>query len=169
MKGRERKRHTIYDYIALYLQDLQFGLAKPNYKMASCLNAGSELHHGFQETWDHTATEVLSQVQALLAKFPRSPILLTGHSLGAAVSTINYVWLRCKLPNVKVSAILFGSPRVGNAAFANSVDRLAARKGSGTFQYVVNGKDSVPLLPPRALGYRRPSGEIWIAKVRSRT
>lgn len=150
-------------------QDLQFKLDNADSRLSSCLDKDSDIHHGFQETWQHTANDVLAQVRALLNKFPNSPILITGHSLGAAVSTINYVFLRCNLPNAKVSAVLFGSPRVGDVNFANSIDRLASIKGN-SFVHIVNQKDSVPHLPPRAItrylpGYWHPSGEIWITKV----
>jgi len=73
------------------------------------------------------------------------------------------------LPEAKISAIVFGSPRVGDVNFANSIDKLAAIKGN-SFKHIVNAKDSVPHLPPRALtnhlpGYWHPSGEIWIKNV----
>ncbi|UZJ56145.1 hypothetical protein CBS101457_005465 [Exobasidium rhododendri] len=148
------------------MNDLQIKLDNADDRFNKCLDPDSDIHHGFQETWAHTADEVLTQVLGLLEIFPDSPVLLTGHSLGAAISTINYVYLRCSLPQAKVSAIVFGCPRVGDVNFANSVDKLAASKGN-SYTHIVNAKDMVPHLPPRALsrnlpGYWRPSGEIWI-------
>lgn len=52
-----------------------------------------------------------------------------------------------------------GQPRVGNPAFADFVDQTY---GPSRLNYVVNGQDFVPHVPPQLIGYRHFSGQVWI-------
>lgn len=48
-----------------------------------------------------------------------------GHSLGAAVATLDAAMLRMHLPSdVEVDSVVFGLPRVGNQQFANMIGSL---------------------------------------------
>lgn len=48
-----------------------------------------------------------------------------GHSLGAAVATLDATMLRMQLPsNIEVDSVVFGLPRVGNQQFADMIDSL---------------------------------------------
>jgi hypothetical protein len=106
--------------------------------------AGSKVHDGFQETQGRTADAVLSTVKSALAStgfkrvlttgvFRSSLVLLsgiadccpTGHSLGAAIATLDAMMLRMQLgSDVQVDSVVFGLPRVGNQAFADMVDSM---------------------------------------------
>lgn len=114
------------------------------------------VHGGFQDTWLRTADSVLTQVKAALAIHPGSPVLTVGHSLGAALSLLDALYLKVQLPSTSVESIVFGQPRTGDQAFANAVD--ANLPG---FVHINNGHDPVPRLPPR-IEYQHASGEIWI-------
>ena len=59
---------------------------------------------------------MLSQVQFLINKYPDAKVLLTGHSLGAAVITIAALEIAKIAPIHMIQT--YGSPRVGNEAFA---------------------------------------------------
>lgn len=104
------------------------------------------VHRGFLAAIDHIWDEVLTT----LTKFRKDdqPLLLTGHSLGAALATVAAAKL--KVSGLPVNALYtFGSPRVGNAAFAewfNADFRLKA------FRFV-NNNDVVTRVPPRSFGY----------------
>ncbi len=64
-------------------------------------------------------------------------------------------------PSISVTATLFGSPRVGDQAFANFAD-----KALGTsLARITNQADPVPLLPPRFLEFVHASGEVHINSV----
>lgn len=77
-------------------------------------------------------------------------VLITGHSLGAALATLLASWL----PTAQLYS--FGSPRVGNDAFA------AAMRGRTVMRYV-NCCDIVPRVPPReVLGYAHIGNLIYI-------
>lgn len=53
-------------------------------------------------------------------KYPTAKFIITGHSLGAAVSTFAALDIHHRIRPVK-SLYNFGSPRVGNAHFADYV------------------------------------------------
>lgn len=80
---------------------------------------------------------------------PAAELVVTGHSLGAALSTL-YV-----LDNASNSRInnplvcTFGSPRVGDAGFVGAFNALDL-----TSWRVVNAPDIIPDLPPKVFGYR---------------
>ena len=109
------------------------------------LPGGSQVHDGFQSTQGRTADEVLSAVQSALSSTGFKTVLCTGtyhiiyhtcsrlkgasgHSLGAAVATLDSVMLRLQLPSdVTVNTVVFGLPRVGNQQFADMVDSIVRR------------------------------------------
>lgn len=79
-------------------------------------------------------------------KSPGGALYLTGHSLGAALATLALAHTQIGQPKVPVSALYtFGSPRVGNEAFAYSVADAAAGK-TAIFR-VVHGDDIVTSVP----------------------
>ncbi|KAK7685856.1 hypothetical protein QCA50_011203 [Cerrena zonata] len=124
-------------------------------------DAGVKVHDGFQDAQVRTADTVLSTVKDTLTKSGFKRVLVTGHSLGAAIATLDGVMLKMALPSdVEVSAVVFGLPRVGNEEFANMVDKLLP-----SFTHVTNQEDPVPLVPPQLLSFQHPSGEVHITSV----
>lgn len=83
---------------------------------------------------------------------------MTGHSLGAAVATIAAATLRKQQPSASIDLFTYGSPRVGNAAFADFVTAQA-----GAEFRVTHLDDPVPRLPPAEFGYRHTSPEYWLS------
>ena len=54
-----------------------------------------------------------------------------GHSLGGALAEINALYMTLNLPsNVHVKAVTFGTPRVGNPAWATLFDSKVRRRQS---------------------------------------
>lgn len=97
----------------------------------------------------------------------------TGHSLGGAMAMMmaHHVMLSSLnlVENRSIVAYTFGQPRMGNAAYANSVDSLLP-----TYFRVVNAADVVPHVPEcdtgkngscvqTANGYYHAGTEIWFA------
>lgn len=76
-------------------------------------------------------------------------IQITGHSLGAALAVLCAVDLQYNFPDKDYEVVLFGCPRVGNAAFARSYNHRVFN----TIR-VVSGNDIVTKLPPAIFGYR---------------
>lgn len=120
--------------------------------------SGVEVHSGFAGEQADTASVILTSVKAVLAKHPGASVTTTGHSLGAAISLLDAVYLKLNLPSgTALKTVVYGLPRVGNPAFANYVDSLLT-----DLTHITNQLDPVPAVPETWLGYRHPSGEVHI-------
>jgi hypothetical protein len=97
---------------------------------------GGQTHEGFAAALERVWEEV-ARVLAL----SQGRLLYTGHSLGAALATLA---ASRQSPHALHT---FGSPRVGDAAFAQTLAGLEHRR-------YVNSCDFVCQLPPEALDYR---------------
>ncbi|KAJ7079427.1 alpha/beta-hydrolase [Mycena belliarum] len=121
--------------------------------------AGVSVHSGFQTAWVQTSTLVLNAVKQLQAQVPDARVLVTGHSLGAAISLLDAIFLKQQLPtNTSIEVVGFGRPRVGNKIFANWVDSMFGDKNT----FVVSRHDPVPHVPLILQGFQHTSGEVWI-------
>jgi len=82
-----------------------------------------EVHKGFYSAEQDSIANVVNQVLALKAKYPSYSVIVTGHSLGAAVATLTALDLIAAGVS-PVRMFNFGSPRIGNdefAAYASSI------------------------------------------------
>lgn len=96
-----------------------------------------------------------------IATFNATSVIVTGHSLGAAIGLLDTMFLASKLdPSISIKSVGFGLPRVGNQEWADFVDRTVQDRRID-FEFVINGDDPVPRVPPVALGFQHPSGEIF--------
>lgn len=128
---------------------------------------GGKAHRGFTEALDRVwpNIEAALQQERIVIDRPRdqlresarhhkntasSPILFTGHSLGAALATL----AASLFP--KATLITFGSPRVGDSGF-----HAAMARRPGAAKRFVNNRDIVCRLPSARLGYRHV-GEPWL-------
>lgn len=106
-----------------------------------------------------TASDILSAVQTTLSEHGTNSVTLVGHSLGAALSLLDSVFLPLHLPSsTTFQSVLYGLPRVGNQAWANFVDTNNKVK----LTHINNKEDPVPILPGMFLGFHHPSGEAHI-------
>ncbi|KAI9458355.1 lipase [Lactarius psammicola] len=88
-----------------------------------------------------TAPTILSHVQQTLSAHGASSVTVVGHSLGAALSLLDGVYLRLHLStSVNVRVIGYGMPRVGNQDFANWVDSHLG----GHVTHINNREDPIP-------------------------
>ena len=89
------------------------------------------MHDGFADTQERTADVILSTVQSALNSTGSKRLLVTGHSLGAAVASIDGMMLKMKLdPSIAITTTVFGLPRVGNQAWADLVDSTVGTRAS---------------------------------------
>ncbi|CAN0263726.1 unnamed protein product [Laminaria digitata] len=91
-------------------------------------------------------------------------VFVTGHSLGGALATLATLDHQRRYPEAKVTMYNFGSPRVGNRAFAKLYDRFV-----GDSFRVVNNKDIVARLPRAtmrgiSLDYRHSGRTVMVAE-----
>lgn len=97
--------------------------------------AGGAVHTGFAAALRQVWPQVCDALTSLSL-----PTFVTGHSLGGALATLAAT--RAEF----AAAYSFGAPRVGDAAFWQSLRCPMHR--------VVNDRDVVPTLPPSSLGYQ---------------
>jgi triacylglycerol lipase len=97
--------------------------------------SGRFVHRGFLHALGELWPAVEAHVSRLVQESPARTLWLTGHSLGAALATLAAE----RLPGVR-GLYTFGSPKVGDAAFAEGFRTPCYR--------FVNNRDIVPWLPP---------------------
>ncbi len=59
-----------------------------------------EVHLGFYEAYRSVATDTYNVIQSLVQKYPHAKVTVTGHSLGAALSTISAIEMNKKSPKL---------------------------------------------------------------------
>jgi predicted lipase len=91
--------------------------------------------------------EICEDVKLLLKKHPTYKLYVTGHSLGAALSTLVSFYLACdpEIPK-PVTNISFASPRLGDSKFLKATKWLEEQKMLRVFR-VANDQDSVAVFP----------------------
>ncbi|MGB7084240.1 MAG: lipase family protein [Phormidesmis sp.] len=105
-----------------------------------------KMHSGFISAYLSVRDEIHRQI----AQSSATRYIVTGHSLGGALATLCAVDLQYNFGDrISIEAYTFGSPRVGNAAFAESYNQRVP----DTWR-VVNGWDAVVGLPAPWQGYR---------------
>lgn len=111
-------------------------------------NGGSKVFDGWKDALGEVQGPLLAAIQPINYK-----LLITGHSLGAAMATL--------LASLKAPTALYtiGSPRVGDMAF------VAALGGVTSYRYV-DCCDAVTELPPAELGYAHLGDMLYIDRHR---
>ncbi|KAI5123191.1 hypothetical protein M0805_003958 [Coniferiporia weirii] len=146
------------------LVDAKFALTNLDSSLFPGLSSSIEVHDGFAKSQADTATAVLSAVEQTLSTHPGASVTTTGHSLGAALSLLDTVYLQLHLPgDTSFKSVLYGLPRVGNQAFADYVDAQITSLAGGTgLIHINNEEDPIPILPGMFLDFVHPSGEVHI-------
>lgn len=125
-----------------FLTDLEVGIEQ-------LLSDAPDVHNGFLKAFH----SIWSAIEPELLKLS-CPVFYTGHSLGGALATLAASRRQPK------ALYTFGSPRVGNSAFAKSLANVPICR-------VVNGQDAVTHLPPEFLKFVH-TGELHHLLKRSR-
>lgn len=105
------------------------------------------------------ADSVWNRVSAFVDAHPGLPIVVAGHSLGAAITLSLGEWLRDEDTSRKVDAITFGQPRLWGPR--------AGKKSAAKFnRYIrwVNDRDAVPRLPFALFGMYKHQGDLHYIK-----
>ena len=117
-------------------------------------------HCGFEDALKAVWDPIAAKLRALL---PNTRLFITGHSLGAALATVAYANVLMNPPLAKLPTELytFGSPRVGDPAFAQYLNGKLAIPAPITqsnypaahaFRFI-NEEDVVTRVAPREMGY----------------
>lgn len=139
---------------------------------AACdLGDGCYAHAGFLAAWESVKSATYAGVEAALAEQPTYPIVVTGHSLGAAVATLAGATLRDD--GYPCDIYTFGSPRVSKLnhhidyadpyQVGNNVLATYVSEQTGGEYRVTHLDDPVPRLPPILFGYRHTTPEYWLS------
>ena len=125
------------------------------------LKKGSNIkvHSGFLQYYNRVKPKLKQALRTIISKLNKNnnviKIVSTGHSLGAAVSTLSsYFYSKHKEDySIPINAQLYNyaiaSPRVGNKSFADDYNNVL---DLNTIR-IVNEEDNIPKLPPTELGY----------------
>ncbi|XP_028774886.1 phospholipase A1-II 4-like [Neltuma alba] len=168
------------DQIMEWIKDFQFFLGDAPRIFGH--EAKCKVHQGFYSIYTTTnpvffnrtsvQTQVLTEIKRLLRKFKGEEISITvtGHSLGAALATLNAVDIVSNGFNIQedesqkacpVTAVVFASPRVGDSQFHKF---FSAQKDLRTLR-IRNKEDIVPRLP--ILHYADVGEELEIDTLKS--
>ena len=102
----------------------------------------SHVHSGFFIAHNSIKAKIYAKLNAIVDSGKCESILFTGHSAGATLAKLcAYDFVNEK--NLKLEIISFGSPKIGNAAFAQNFDADSRLKCTR----VVNDNDGVALAP----------------------
>ncbi|KAK9829841.1 hypothetical protein WJX72_008191 [[Myrmecia] bisecta] len=121
------------------------------------------VHRGFLTAYDSVRARVMNIVDEVLDDGTDEPwqIHVTGHSLGGALATLCAFELvarryRTTRSKPQINMVNFGSPRVGNVAFAADFNRLVPDAWR-----VTNHKDVIPRVP-RLMGYSHVGNAVCV-------
>lgn len=150
-------RGTEFNSFDNWQRNLQIKQEPYNSISMNCHNC--YIHNGFNEMYSSVSTPFLNTYYTHLLNSNKN-IIISGHSLGGALSTLLFLELSLLQeinPN-RMFLYTYGSPRVGNIDFVNYFYNNTLTKNS--FRYV-NNKDPIPHLPP-AIQYTHIHNEIWL-------
>ncbi len=101
----------------------------------------------------------MNDIKALIASYPNAKIVVTGHSLGAALATFAALDIKTKLnPKTSILFYTYGSPRAGDQGFTDYL--LTQFPGTG-YHRVVHTNDIVPHVPITIMGFNHGGNEVW--------
>ncbi|KAF8813995.1 lipase class 3 family protein [Phlegmacium glaucopus] len=120
------------------------------------VSSSIQVNSGWANEHAKTATDILSAVQTAINAHSATTVTIVGHSIGAVIAVLDWVYLPLHISGISFKMIGYGMPRVGNQAFADYVD---AHPG---VTHISNKKDFIPTVPASFAGYRQPSGEVHI-------
>lgn len=160
----ERLRDVITDLSLVPTPlDLETGGVEENFSPASAGGDQAWVHSGFLRAYLSIHTEILQILDTILAgEHDPWTIFVTGHSLGGALSVLGSWELARRrtwpagCPRPKIVNYSYGSPRVGNRAFAEAFNSAVP-----DCWRVVNNNDAVAFVP-RLMGYAHVGHSVTV-------
>ncbi|NEO97906.1 MAG: lipase family protein [Symploca sp. SIO2E9] len=112
---------------------------------------------------DGNTESMQKQLFALIDKYqaseqPINQLYVTGHSLGAAISTLFSLDIALSRPDINSTTYNYASPRVGNQAFVDFYEQQKLQQNPETRTIrIQNVYDKVPCVPLKDQGYQHLS------------
>jgi hypothetical protein len=103
-----------------------------------------KLHQGFLTCYMSIRDKIFDKIKSSGKKI----IIITGHSLGAALATICSLDVKYNFSSLDVTQYSFGTPNVGNSDYAKGYNKHMTQS-----YFIRNSNDIVTFVPPRILGY----------------
>lgn len=127
---------------------------------------GCRVHDGFSRMWNIAfKSRVLDALDALQEKYGKDgPLYIIGHSSGGATAQLAAVNIKLTQQLGNIYLYTFGAPRVGDKAFAQKVAELMTESWRFT-----HGRDIVPTLPWKSMGFWHSGQEVFQHKRKTRT
>jgi predicted lipase len=113
------------------------------------------VHSGFYKATINIKDKAIEYVLNLQKKYKYKNVIVTGHSLAAAVGQL--IGLELTASNIENQVYNFGQPRIGNDKYSNFVNIVMDKK----IYRITHNKDIVPHTPPRNIGYMHSCKEIF--------
>lgn len=133
-----------------WIEDLSIKMV-PYQTFTDC---GCNVHKGFYESALNVVSQVLTTIDKLVQSYGY-PIIVTGHSYGAAISQL--IALELSARNIESSIYNFGQPRIGDIKYSKFVNSKLK-----TLWRVTHNKDMVPHIPfTTALDYYHSCREAF--------
>jgi hypothetical protein len=158
-RGTEDLENWITDLNAFGRADFDLPLCGAKTSPATSI----KVHPGFY----HAYESVQAQMMAALAQVASNggqdyEVVVTGHSLGASIATIAGLDLVCDHPysNHSINVYNYGSPRIGESAFADLIKGPLADKLS--LMRYTHWRDPVPHLPLIVMDYHHAPTEYFL-------
>jgi hypothetical protein len=117
------------------------------------LPGGERVHAGFADAYNRISDELKAAIPADATR-----ISFTGHSLGGAQAQLAALDLAKTRTNCQMDICTFGAPNVGDAAFAESINRVT----NGNTLHFIGDTDPVPGLCRPLTGYAASGHSILI-------
>lgn len=125
----------------------------------ACADSRVRAHRGFVGAY--LCGEVREEVFRAVSRADVRRVLITGHSLGAAMATLAAFEIKHRLPDLELWMVGFGCPRVGNRAFCRAYEKCVYQSIR-----VENGNDVVCKIPPVLMGYRHAGAKYHLGALR---
>jgi hypothetical protein len=120
-------------------------------------NTDISVEKGFYNLFTNLKPYVINGIQDVSKKYNTKDLLITGHSLGGALSTLlAFELLYVENIDMNIKLITFGCPRIGNHDFVSIFNSFSVYSNRITHYY-----DIVPHIPQQFLKYDHISKEIW--------
>ncbi|EGC33148.1 hypothetical protein DICPUDRAFT_154842 [Dictyostelium purpureum] len=120
---------------------------------------GALVHSGFNRAYRNVRNIVHSGLNFTLGVCPTcEKLIITGHSLGGALAIMAATDIyESQLTTLPLEMYTFGSPRVGDVAFAEYFESTVITN----YWRIVYDHDLVPHLPPMQLNFYHLPTEVW--------
>jgi hypothetical protein len=113
-----------------------------------------KVHNGFYDATENLKDYVIKSVREIKEKTGYSNVIVTGHSLGAAVAQL--IGMELSAVDIKNQIYNFGQPRIGDENYATFVNTISEELVRFT-----HDRDMVPHVPPREMGYLHSCREVF--------